>query len=292
MKSKGELSLDMIVGLTIFMLSFIFIAQYIPSIFVVEREELSLYPLAYRTASLLAEDQGFWSNGSSNGTDWEGHLDAEIRIGLAKKPNILNVEKINALKDYYANVGYEAVRKSLGLSSPSRNFDYNISIQFFSSNSSQPKYALNGSEKLLAIGRQIPSWGEIAKYERMIAYDSISLIANISSKIGTPSTVEETFDVFTPVGAFVIVIQDRNTNETESEPWMRVWINEVKNETRIIYVRGEDTISTFDITSEVNSYTNPEVIIRAHNVRGYVLITNGGDFVGGRIGAKLVVVVW
>ncbi|AEA46152.1 DUF7287 family protein [Archaeoglobus veneficus] len=290
-RNDGQLSLDMLIGLTIFMLSFIFIAQYIPSIFVVERGDIALYPLAYRTASILAEDAGYWTNGTANGTDWENHYseDVKIRAGLAVKPNVLSIDKIEALQKYYDTAGYEAVRAALGLYDPHETFDYNISLQLFRSNSSHPIYAMNDSQPLLLIGKPVPNYGDVVRYERIIAYDNATKIATISSKVDTPSTRTFTFDVTPPVTAFVIIIESRNVNTTNSTPWMKVWLNS----NLIIDVRGDDeTIGAFDITDEINSAGATQVKVRVHNVRGYVVMTNVGEYIGGRIGAKLVVCVW
>ena len=291
MDKSGKLSLDMIMGVSIFMISFIFIAQYIPSVFVIERGEIGLYPLAYRTASILAEDPGFWTNGTANGTDWWNHTDASIRIGLTSgEINVLDDEKIDRLVEYYNNgQNYTAIQNALGLYSPQRSYDYNISLQTFSSNSSHPEYATIDERPVLLIGRPIPKWRDVAKYERYVVYDNATAISNISSKLDTPNTVTYSFDVSPPLKAFVIVVTAVNDNQSNSTPWMKVWLDSNK----IIDVRGEsETIKSFDITDEVNSQLPSVVEVRVHNLRGYVIETNAGNYVGGRIGAKLVVAVW
>ncbi len=291
METKGQLSLDMLIGLTVFMLSFIFIAQYIPSIFVVERSDIALYPLAYRTASVLAEDTGYWTNGTANGTDWENHYsDADFRIGLAIEPDVLSVDKINALQNYYNTAGYEAVRTALGLYDPQERYDYNISLQLFKSNSSHPVYARNDSQPLLLIGKDIPNYRNVVRYERIVSYGNATKVATISSKVDTPSTRTYTFSVAPPLSAFVIVVEGRNVNTSNSTPWMKVWLN---NNIQIIDVRGDnETIGVFDITDNVNAVGATQVDVKVHNVRGYVVVTNAGNYIGGRIGAKLVVCVW
>lgn len=291
MDETGKLGLDMIMGVTIFMLSFIFIAQYIPSVFVIERGEIGLYPIAYRTASILAEDPGFWTNGTANGTDWWNHTDASIRIGLTSgEINVLDNEKIDRLVEYYNNgQNYTAIQNALGLYSPQRSYDYNISLQTFSSNSSHPEYATIDERPVLLIGRPIPKWRDVAKYERYVVYDNATAISNISSKLDTPNTVTYSFDVSPPLKAFVIVVTAVNDNQSNSTPWMKVWLDSNK----IIDVRGEsETIKSFDITDEVNSQLPSVVKVQIHNLRGYVIETNAGNYVGGRIGAKLVVAVW
>jgi hypothetical protein len=92
--------------------------------------------------------------------------------------------------------------------------------------------------------------------------------------------------------AFVIVATGVSDNQSATEPWMQVWFDSPSNP-KIIDVRGEnETIKSFDITDEVNSQLPSTIYVKVHNLRGYVIETNAGNFVGGRIGAKLVVAVW
>ena len=290
---EGKLSLDIIVGLTVFFLSFVFIIQYVPTIFASERDEIALYPLAYRVSAFLAEDPGYWSNGSVNGTDWENYYsqqNVEVRPGLmGSEPNVLDAGKVDALRNLYLSAGEEEVRKALGLETPDRKFGFNISLQLLSSNSSNPAYSMNGSQPLLLIGDPIPEWKDVAKYERIIAFENTSMVSDISSNIDTPSTTVNTFTVDAPVGSFVIVITDRNDNQSASDPWMNVDVGGVP----VISVSGNDTIDTFDLTDTINQYSGSvDVRVQVHNVRGYVISTNAGEYIGGRIVAKLVVALW
>lgn len=290
---SGKLSLDIMVGLTIFLLSFIFVVQYVPTIFAYEREDLTLYPLAYRISAFLVEDPGYWSNGTANGTDWENYYlqeGVEVRPGLmGSEANLIDVKKVNALTDFYVNAGKDSVRKALGLETPTRKYNFNISLQLLSSTSSNPRYSLNQSQPLLVIGDPIPDWKSVVKYERIVAFENATFVADISSNLDTPSTTVNKFTVTPPVSSFVVVILDRNTNETASEPWMNIDINNVN----IISVTGNDTIGIFDITDVVNQQAGSvEVTVQVHNVKGYVIATNAGNFIGGKIVAKLVVAVW
>jgi len=289
--TEGKLGIDMIVGLTIFMLSFIFIAQYIPSIFAVERGEISLQPVAYRTAAILVKDTGYWTNGSANGTDWWNHS-GSIRIGLAEYPrseidkskyNILSTLRIQKLAEFYNNSGYSEVQKALGLYLPQRSYEYNISLQHFSSS-----YVTYNGEPVLCIGKPVPAYRDVAKFERYIVYDNLTSFSNISGKI-RPETEVKNFNLNPPVGAFVIIVDGIDVvNFTNPNPRLKVWLNGNK----VIDVSGNDTLSVFDLTDEVNSHSNVNVKVDAHNIRGRVVSTNAGSFVGGKIGAKLVVIVW
>lgn len=129
----------------------------------------------------------------------------------------------------------------------------------------------------------------MAKYERIIAFENTSSVSNISSRVDTPNTVNYNFIVTPPVGSFVIVILDRNDNQSATDPWMRVDVDG----NRVIDVSGNDTIGTFDLTNIINQRSGTvNVDVQVHNVRGYVISTNAGEYIGGRIVAKLVVAVW
>jgi hypothetical protein len=284
----------MVIGVSIFMLSFIFIAQYIPSVFVVEKGEIGSQPLAYRTAALLTEDPGYWTNGSANGTDWWNHTGDRIRIGLTSgEINVVNINRIQKLVNFYDNSSnYTAIQTALGLTPPQKSFDYNISLQAFTSNSSSPEYVTDNGEPILLIGKPVPSYSGVAKYERYVVYDNVTYYSDISSKLDTPNTVTYSYSVSPPVRAFVIVTTGVNDNETATQPWMQVWFDSPSNP-KIIDVSGEnETIGSFDITDEVNSQLPSTIYVKVHNVKGYVIQTQAGNYIGGRIGAKLVVALW
>ncbi|MEM4690539.1 MAG: hypothetical protein QXF37_07570, partial [Archaeoglobaceae archaeon] len=59
---EGKLALDLLIGLSIFLFTFIFIANFLPGVFADVRSEINLANQAYRVSSLLAEDPGFNSS--------------------------------------------------------------------------------------------------------------------------------------------------------------------------------------------------------------------------------------
>ena len=94
----GNLSIDFLVGFTIFMITLIYVATLIPTLFIgLQSNSIDYDAVAYRTGVILAEDPGMPYNPS-----WEtlpNISDSEIlRFGLALSkdtPNILTPEKIN-----------------------------------------------------------------------------------------------------------------------------------------------------------------------------------------------------
>jgi hypothetical protein len=103
--NEGQIGVDFLLGISIFLLALSFTIQFIPGLFIsTHGNNGGLSSVAYRTASLLAEDPGWWENNTHNGTDWETHIENTSRIGLAADtsintrltytPNLLNKTKI------------------------------------------------------------------------------------------------------------------------------------------------------------------------------------------------------
>ena len=94
----GNLSIDFLAGFTIFMITLIYVATLIPTLFLgLQSSSIDYDAVAYRTGVILVEDPGMPYNPS-----WEtlpNTSDSQIlRFGLALSkdtPNILSPEKIN-----------------------------------------------------------------------------------------------------------------------------------------------------------------------------------------------------
>lgn len=81
----GQIGIDFLLGISIFMLTLAFMVQFIPGLFASSSSGgSSLSSVAYRTASILVEDPGWWSNNTHNGTNWENHTENIRRLGLAR----------------------------------------------------------------------------------------------------------------------------------------------------------------------------------------------------------------
>lgn len=97
--SSANLSVDFLVGFTIFMVAFIWVATLIPNLFLgVSAHGIDFDAVAYRSGVILAEDPGQ----SVTGEPWEVLPDtanASVqRFGLAvskNTPNVLSEEKVN-----------------------------------------------------------------------------------------------------------------------------------------------------------------------------------------------------
>jgi hypothetical protein len=98
--NAGNLSIDFLVGFTIFMVAFIWVATQVPNLFLgISSHKIDFDAVAYRTGVILAEDPG--TTISNITTPWEFEKDSGKdnirRFGLAlskETPNILSETKV------------------------------------------------------------------------------------------------------------------------------------------------------------------------------------------------------
>ena len=294
-EKSGQLSLDVLVGLTIFMVTFIFILQYLPSIFVVQRSDISLSSEAYRVAALLAESPGYWTNGTYNGTDWQDHWkngDVTVRVGLcAGEPGEISIDKVLNFSELYKDMGYDYVAEMFGV----RN--YNISIQYLYSNSSSPVYSYYSGKPLLVVGKPVPGCGDVVRYERVVYFTNATFIYNITNlQKGVNRT--RILNVSAPIGTFTVIVTNTSLWGNGWGSWVQVKASKVgwggPKIVRIPSNGGSLSPGVYDLTNQISSRV-PGVVnltVISHNVAGYVVYSSAGQYVAGRIAAKLVVCVW
>ncbi len=178
--TSARLSLDMLIGLSIFLVTFIFIAQFLPTVFADVRSEIALAHEAYKVTVILAETEGAWSNGTHNGTNWE---DYESEWGDPNfiflpsltngEPDYLDYHKIRALHNATNNY-YDKVREMLGLLTPDRSYNFHVSIETLDSKPYNRTLVTDRNGRvILDAGADIPSSGYISRYERNIWIDSV-----------------------------------------------------------------------------------------------------------------------
>lgn len=180
MNNEGRLSLDMLIGLSIFLVTFIFIAQFLPTVFADVRSEISLAHEAYKVTVLLAETEGAWSNGTHNGTNWEDYesqwADSNFTFlpGLTEgEPDYLEFDKLKAFQNATEKY-YDKVREMLGLLTPDRNYNFHVSLESLDSRPYNRTLVTDrDGDVVLDAGADIPSSGYISRYERNVWVDSI-----------------------------------------------------------------------------------------------------------------------
>lgn len=105
MDENGQIAVDFLLGISLVLIALAFTMHFVPGMFAVGTTgESSLDYTAYRTATILTEDPGWWENSTANGTDWEANTNHAMRIGLAvddesrtkltNDPNLLSAAKI------------------------------------------------------------------------------------------------------------------------------------------------------------------------------------------------------
>lgn len=176
----GELSLDLLVGLSIFLMSFLVVSQLIAGMFGDVRSEISLSHEAYKVSVILSEMPGKWSNGTKNGTDWEYNwfrTNTVFLLGLAVKPCELSYAKIVEFRNA-TETDYELVKKLLGLKTPDSNYEFHISLETLNSTPFKRELVLDSSGvPLLDVGMDIPEV-QLARFERVVWIDNSSTIMN------------------------------------------------------------------------------------------------------------------
>jgi hypothetical protein len=180
---NGKLSLDLLMGLSIFLFTFIFVANFLPGVFADVRNEINLANQAYRISTLLVEDPGYsssWYNITEDRCRTE-----EFRPGLAVydletgvKYNNLSVEKIQAFARLLNNTTcIERVRFYLGLNLSTLGgqvFRFNVSLK----NLAGDLVTYNRSV-LLNHGDKIPVT-QVVRFERIVYLDKWADNCNVT----------------------------------------------------------------------------------------------------------------
>ncbi|MCS7122226.1 MAG: hypothetical protein NZ895_06485 [Archaeoglobaceae archaeon] len=170
---EGKLSLDLLVGLSIFLIVFIFVANFLPEVFADVRNEITLAHETYKVTVVLAETKGYWKNVESNGTDWEKHQvcskDYVFVPGLSKgQPDHLSFEKVKNFSKT-CNQCIEKCKKALGLDVS--NVRFRISLESLQSKPYDRALIRYFGTPLLDVGDPLPSSGNVFRFERFVWLD-------------------------------------------------------------------------------------------------------------------------
>jgi hypothetical protein len=128
----GNISLDFLMGLLVFVLAFAYIMTAIPGIFVpYQSASIDLGSVVYRASSILVEDPGWYKDTVNNVSysNWEqgDNQNYVTRVGLAidkRSPNVLSMDKIRAMQ----GLPYSTARNLMGLNN---TVVYNFSLTLF-----------------------------------------------------------------------------------------------------------------------------------------------------------------
>ncbi|AAB90482.1 DUF7287 family protein [Archaeoglobus fulgidus] len=171
MDNQAKLSLDLLLGLSIFLTTFLFVANFLPGIFADVRHEIALGSHAYRVAALLVEDPGYPDDWCT-AVDTSNCISKEFRPGLAifdenngTEYNYLNTSKIFKLQELLSNSACrDTVRNYLGLNSTNFKYKFYFSLKY-----------LNDTE-IVSGGDNLPEMGNIIKFDRLVYVDNCTAI--------------------------------------------------------------------------------------------------------------------
>lgn len=139
----GNINIDFLVGLLVFILAFSYVMTAIPGIFIpYQSTSIDLGSVVYRTSSILVEDPGWFTYTdpvnvtSFSFSNWEqgNFQDNVTRVGLAidkRSPNVLSMDKIRAME----GLPYIKARDKMGLNNTAM---YNFSLTLFKLGSDSP----------------------------------------------------------------------------------------------------------------------------------------------------------
>ena len=190
MRDSGQLPVDCLVGFTIFILSLIMVANFVPSLLVgLQRTSgIDYDAVAYRTGVVLVEDPGEHTGGSVIGRvdpsgvrPWEqediSHKDNILRFGLAVSPdtpNILSINKINRFFDtsFFTDTDY---RNKLLFST--YQYGYNITLKTIPMKPGDPLLTMS-------VGEPYPAgYGYIRRYVLIKQNTNATIDMNITYQL-------------------------------------------------------------------------------------------------------------
>ncbi len=193
MDNTGQISLDLLLGISLFLLAFTFAIQFVPGLFISETgTQSNIAFTSYRTATILTEDSGWWQNSTHKGTDWENQVSQTTRLGLAadssqqtrltSTPNLLNLSKIERLMLLDEQTFISKAGLYDNINGNTIEYGYNISIL----KDGQPLVLNNTS---VCIGQVRPQFQDVYHIKRLVlveigdvaSFDACTLSTNSSS---------------------------------------------------------------------------------------------------------------
>ena len=196
---RGQMSIDFLVGMSLFMLALVFLMLHIPGMFLpFQTETIDHNSVAYRTSVILVEDPG-WGD---KGTDWEKqNIDNVSRIGLAidkAHPNMLDMKKLATFENETLINNANLARK-LGLYRHIGNSDvyygYNITIADLNNN------------PIAARGASIPDHGDVSSMKRIVNAQIGTEVVIVELLGAPPENKKARFNTTNPEGDIVMVIE-------------------------------------------------------------------------------------
>lgn len=165
--SGGQVSLDYIAGIVIFMLAFMFLLQTLSTLFIpFQSNSDEIKSMSDRVALVLVES-----------TDGLASSPMEPNIISITRARVLN-NMMNDSSNYTYSPNYDSVIKTLGLYSETTDFNLNVSLTFINNS----VYMLNG-EPVLYNGPIMPQDVNVAQTIRLVYIEQTGDIAKLFVRV-------------------------------------------------------------------------------------------------------------
>jgi hypothetical protein len=218
---NGQIAVDFLLGISLVLIAISFTMQFIPGMFIAGTSgESSLDYTAYRTATILAEDPGWWENSTLNGTDWESNPANTMRIGLAvddeprtrltNSPDLISKSKIEQFMLLNESILTEMLGLYNNVGGTHFIYGYNISL-------TQQDSPLILNNTTIVRGMIPPENVEIAKITRLILVEHGTTAVFTGDEIAGVSSSKTSINVTGPVEEN-ITIQMRSLNISGANP--------------------------------------------------------------------------
>ncbi|SFM67063.1 DUF7287 family protein [Methanolobus profundi] len=212
---SGQIAVDFLLGISLVLIALSFTMQFVPGLFTSgSAGESSLDYTAYRTATILVEDTGWWEHSTGNGTDWETHTSDLMRIGLAvddepgtrltNVPNLISKDKIGQFMLLDESIMVEVLGLYNNVDGSRFAYGYNISI-------TKKGAIINVNNTAITRGTTVPDDQEIAKISRIVLIEHGTTAVLKGDSITSSSSSKATVNITGPFEEN-ITIQLQNLN--------------------------------------------------------------------------------
>lgn len=250
---RGQMSIDFLVGISLFILALSFVAVSVSGMFLpFQTETIDLNSVSYRTSVILVEDAGYWSDGANDGEDWENHVNNISRIGLAinkMHPNELELNKLAIFGDE-AEIDDEELSDKLGLyriiGDSKVYYGYNIALTSL------------GGEVLALRGSEIPEYGDVSSMKRIVNAQTNSVYIIEELKGNPEANNKALFSITNPEEDIVMIIKGWMVSQEGISPDLKfIYIDEEGNKLNLgtdywVWIKNETTYFELQTTTSPN----------------------------------------
>jgi hypothetical protein len=191
---SGQLSIDFLIGFTIFMVAFIFVAIMTSSLLVhLQTRTIDYDAVAYRTSVVLVEDPGQPRNWQTFDLSIPADRDNVKRLGLAVDKGYPGILKMNKIEKFFSNNSSSGCSAHDEFCFPSDyqekllfgDFPYAFNISLKGLNSSSISYTM---------GKEIPLNSNYGYIKRIVKIEESGSVAVINATEGDKKVINVLFN--------------------------------------------------------------------------------------------------